>query len=344
MTLLRKLYDAIFAVRLDDALSLIKAGHPVNGVVWGESLIGLAARCGHKDIVVALLDAGADANAKDTPIVVAAGNDKSSIVAILLDRGVDIDQRNAYGDTPLLSAVRSGRVDTCRLLLARGANVNDAGGDGFASPLHVALYLNHSNAEFEIVSLLVHHGANLECTMGTKTLTPLCRAAMYCESDIVRLLVENGANVHCVTGDERTLLHCFALADSECELISYLIGKGVRLDCKNKADQTAVHVAARVGATRVVATLVNAGASIYIYNGDLRLPIDITSHLDTVWVLLHAQIRDIVMALAPLALPAYHLLWIIDWLPRATLVTEYRKISHITRVVESINRVRTRKP
>src|SRR3990167_5297602 len=54
----------------------------------------------------------------------AAGAGFIEIVNILLDAGADIEARNSYGFTPLLSAVEHNHIDTVNLLLARGADVN----------------------------------------------------------------------------------------------------------------------------------------------------------------------------------------------------------------------------
>jgi hypothetical protein len=56
---------------------------------------------------------------------------------------------------------------------------------------------------------------------------------------------------------------------------------------------------------------------------------------------MHAQILDIVIAMAPLDLPTYILLWIIEWLPRGTeRSSELQRISLITNIVKSIRRVK----
>ena len=58
------------------------------------------------------------------------------------------------------------------------------------------------------------------------------------------------------------------------------------------------------------------------------------------WPVIHALILDIVIAMSPLNLPAYILLWIIDWFPYLERRhTEYRKVTHIIRIIESIRRV-----
>ena len=62
------------------------------------------------------------------------------------------------------------------------------------------------------------------------------------------------------------------------------------------------------------------------------------------WCVIHPLIVDIVIALAsaPLNLPAYVLLWIIDWLPHLERAhSELKKIRLIANVIESIRRVKT---
>eukprot|EP00197_Chlamydomonas_leiostraca_P012891 CAMPEP_0202863624 /NCGR_PEP_ID=MMETSP1391-20130828/4188_1 /ASSEMBLY_ACC=CAM_ASM_000867 /TAXON_ID=1034604 /ORGANISM="Chlamydomonas leiostraca, Strain SAG 11-49" /LENGTH=188 /DNA_ID=CAMNT_0049543279 /DNA_START=14 /DNA_END=577 /DNA_ORIENTATION=- len=69
----------------------------------GQSLLHLACRCGHTDVVAALLRAGADTEAQDrdqsTPAHVAAAAGHLSIVAQLLqcDHPPDVDLTNARG-------------------------------------------------------------------------------------------------------------------------------------------------------------------------------------------------------------------------------------------------------
>jgi hypothetical protein len=60
------------------------------------------------------------------------------------------------------------------------------------------------------------------------------------------------------------------------------------------------------------------------------------------WPSVQRLIIDIVVALAPLNLPGYVLLWIIDWLPHlARLHAELKKISLIVNVIGSIRRRRS---
>ena len=52
------------------------------------------------------------------------------------------------------------------------------------------------------------------------------------------------------------------------------------------------------------------------------------------------EIIGICLALAPLELPPYVLLWIVDWLPRYDLLSHHAKIHLIESVVKSIRKLK----
>lgn len=63
-------------------------------------------------------------------------------------------------------------------------------------------------------------------------------------------------------------------------------------------------------------------------------------NIDLRWQVVHKVILETVVAMAPLALPAYVLLWIIDWLPDYDKVHgALKKVSLIQSIIESTRRV-----
>ena len=85
-----------------------------------------------------------------------ARNDDVRLVDALLDAGADIEAPSPDSWTPLHAAVSFGSRRALAVLIQRGANVNviDAHGD---SPLLTAAALGH----FETVNQLLLHGASI---------------------------------------------------------------------------------------------------------------------------------------------------------------------------------------
>ena len=54
-----------------------------------------------------------------TPLHVACQNGHTKIAKLLLDRGADIDHKNAEGSTPLNLSIRVRHMDTVKLLLSK---------------------------------------------------------------------------------------------------------------------------------------------------------------------------------------------------------------------------------
>ncbi|MGW1784668.1 ankyrin repeat domain-containing protein [Streptomyces sp. NPDC002143] len=120
---------AVHAGHADVVRMLIAAGAPLDGPAgpYHElNLMCLAAMCGRTEVVAVLLDAGVRVGERNrnglVPVVVAAGGGHQETVALLLDRGADVDDRRMRnGTTPLGVAAWCGHVEVVRLLLDRGA-------------------------------------------------------------------------------------------------------------------------------------------------------------------------------------------------------------------------------
>ncbi|MBF0623395.1 MAG: ankyrin repeat domain-containing protein [Magnetococcales bacterium] len=110
---------------------------------------------GDLDQVTALLDQGADPNARDgtgaTALHFAVRRDRMAVIRLLLERGARTDLALVSGHTPLHLAVRKNLLPAARLLLDHQAPVNapDRGG---RTPLH--------HAQPAMLDLLLRHGAD----------------------------------------------------------------------------------------------------------------------------------------------------------------------------------------
>ena len=113
------------------------------------SLLDMAIKAGHRDIIKMLLRHGANVNPQplialngitfkvEAPLPIAAGNGEDDVVRLLLKMGANIEQRrgaSTNNQTALDAAVYSENVATVYLLLSHGADVNSELGPGGAMP------------------------------------------------------------------------------------------------------------------------------------------------------------------------------------------------------------------
>lgn len=129
----------------------------------GWTPLHLAAFFGQLELANALLDAGADVNArssnamKNTPLHAAAAGGQLSLVERLLKRGADPNASQEGGWTALHSAAQAGNREMVEVLLANGAYVNSRAANN-QSPLDLAL----SKGQQNVAALLEHLGAKLQ--------------------------------------------------------------------------------------------------------------------------------------------------------------------------------------
>lgn len=189
-------------------------------------------------VVNHLIANGADVNSyniyNNAPLNLACiTNCPTEIIKSLLDAGADI--RYVWEHmTPLLASVYKKNIDTVKLLLDRGANVNDiVRTRGIPHNLNT-LMIAIDNSDVSMVNLLIDRGADINYkTMGGKT--PLMLA---CEKSlaITKILIDAGCDVNYKNRDGITVLLYV------CRLIYYdmfhndKIVETIRLLIRNGAD------------------------------------------------------------------------------------------------------------
>lgn len=149
-----------------------------------------------------LIESGADLNFRGYEgahlLMVAAKNNDTETVQMLIDKGFPVNKKSISGSTALIEAVNwvsRPNLDTVKILLKSGANpdvvINYDNSTGCFSPLIQAVQNRYS----ELISLLIEYKAdiNLPCANGD---TPLAYAIRRYEPEIVKQLIELGANVN----------------------------------------------------------------------------------------------------------------------------------------------------
>ena len=163
-----------------------------------QSVLRIALETSNRELVIKLLDYGVDVNERDghgeTPLMYLLGHRDSRektmpFIRLLLERGADLDKlENFWGETPLFPAVQTGYTEAVKLLLDLGANARQITHTG-ESLLHVAAETHDAKT----MKMLIAAGADLEARNKLKQ-TALHIAAHKNKLDVVITLLEAGAD------------------------------------------------------------------------------------------------------------------------------------------------------
>ena len=209
---------AIWAASLNGSLGMVQrlldaGANPNLALAAGETPLMVASRAGSAAIVRALLDRGADVNAKgargQTALMWAVAQKHAGAAGVLLAHGADVNARSSVwsqvmavpphgmpdynrsiphgGDTPLMFAARVGDLASARLLVAAGANVNDAD----AWTISAATLAAHSGFA-DLLEFLLERGADPDAA--GPGFTALHEAIMRRDTRMAAALLARGAN------------------------------------------------------------------------------------------------------------------------------------------------------
>jgi len=163
--------------------ALLKAGANPNAAYGsGETPVMTAARTGNVDIVKMLLDHGADVNAAEewrgqTALMFAAGENHAALAQLLIGRGANVNARSVVYDfgslkgtnggiihdramgglTALFFAARQGAIETARVLIAAGADMNATEPQYGFTPMQTATF----NGHYDFAAFLIEKGAGV---------------------------------------------------------------------------------------------------------------------------------------------------------------------------------------
>ena len=255
---------------------LLAKGADVYATAWlwhGDTPLHTAAMYGQKDVVKLLLAHGVDVNVMntyhETPLHEAEKFQKSDVAEVLRahgggesgptpeeareyarkttstdadsrQAGSDINARDYDGYTPLIRAIRDGKLEDAKALLDRGADVNASAGEpaidkGSTPLLEASAYLP------ALMKTLVERGANIDAVdLGHDT--PLNNAACGRDPEILKLLLAKGANINMQDGIDRTpLMH--AVVCPAPENVKVLLASGADKSLKDYQGKTAMVLA-----------------------------------------------------------------------------------------------------
>lgn len=162
------------------------------------------------------------------------GNERA--VKLFLDAGIDLEQKNAMGWTPLMVASFMGSENFATMLVNAGADANVRDNRGY-SPLHWAAYQGFIG----VTELLVKKGAFVN-VKSEKGLTPLLQAAARGHSETVQFLLAHKAAVNEPDDEGWTPLHK-AVANGHLEVVKLLMAARADPRSQHESGMTAIDIA-----------------------------------------------------------------------------------------------------
>ena len=160
----------------------------------------------------------------------AASSGKSKEVQKQILDGADVNMVNVYktnGWTPLMSAAGNGRLNTAKLLIKHGAQIDLETGDGAT-----ALYVAAQNDHLPIVQLLLENGSKIDATKDDGW-TPLMSAAKRGYMGVAKLLIRHGAQIDLKNGDGVTAFYA-AAQNNQLPMVQLLLENRSKVDAAMK--------------------------------------------------------------------------------------------------------------
>ena len=210
-----------------------------------------------KIIILLLLQLVVVANvfaSTDSKLIDAVKSRNLALLNDLIATGININQEDASGQSPLHHACFLGYLEIVKTLISNGADVNKNVPKLKLTPLHGA----SMSRNLKVVKYLIEHGAKVD-SKEQEGATPLLSACWVGSLDIVKCLVENGASIHEKTVYGATALH-FACQSNNLELVLFLIKGGCDINSQALNGATPLHLAAALGNISIVRALLVKGA------------------------------------------------------------------------------------
>ena len=193
----------------------------------------------------------------DLRLVEAVKSKDQQAVRSLLKQHVDVNTPQADGTAALAWAAHWDDLETAKLLIAAGANVNAATDYGVT-----ALWLACTNGSPAMVNLLLNAGANANITLQRTGETALMACSRTGDAEAVKALLEHGANPNAKETWRGQTALMWAAEANHLEAARALVEHKADVHARSKSGFTPLLFAARTGNVELARMLLKAGASL----------------------------------------------------------------------------------
>lgn len=189
-----------------------------------------------------------------TPLIIAVGNSYIDTAKILIENGANINAVDIEGWSALSYAVNNGDIESAKLLLENKAKIKDE--------LLIAIKSPIVESRINIMKLLIDNKANINYA-DEDEFTPLNIAIESGDMELTKFLITNGANVNSLMQDGVSLIG-YAIAQNNMDLLQILIENGANVNYTNGDSwaDTPLKTASRLGLDNVVRILLTRNVDI----------------------------------------------------------------------------------
>ena len=189
-----------------------------------------------------------------TPLIIAVGNSYIDTAKILIENGANINAVDFEGWSALSYAVNNGDIEIAKLLLENKAKIKDE--------LLIAIKSPIVESRINIMKLLIDNKANINYT-DENGFNPLNIAIEGGDMELTKFLITNGANVNSLMQDGVSLIG-YAIAQNNMDLLQILIENGANVNYTGGDSWADIPLmtASRLGLDNVVRILLTRNADI----------------------------------------------------------------------------------
>ena len=194
-----------------------------------------------------------------------------SLVAMLMERGADVNAQGGDYGNALQAASYGGYEKVVSMLIEGGADVNAEGGY-YGNALQAASFWGHE----KVVSMLIEGGADVNAQGGLYG-NALQAASIQGHEKVVSMLMERGADVNAQGGDYGNALQAASYGGYE-KVVSMLIEGGADVNAQGGYYGNALQAASFWGHEKVVSMLIEGGADVNAQGGLYGNALQAASH------------------------------------------------------------------
>ncbi|ALA62535.1 ankyrin repeat family protein [Turkeypox virus] len=268
------------AIRIGDVEDVIKnIRYSMNNInVIDDALLSplhYAVECGNKDIVMVILEHGADINLHaeyiESPIHTAVKSGNVEIVKLLIDNGADIDSiHDCRSLTPLQYAIINNDYEITKVLLDANADTDNIYTATY--PLMDAIRIG----DLDMVKLLLDHGVRTDI-LESGISYPIGLAISRGNIDIVKLLLD-----HDIGCDDNIMHRCYdnllppihkAVYSNNLEIVELLLRYKIDINSRDYNNNTPMHIAVQENHRDLVKLLLDYSPDLSIINNDSFTPL-----------------------------------------------------------------------